>query len=68
MAKIPFADSDVEASREDVRRRASGSAAPSGTAEADALLGEETTREGLGRPERSASEKKVSHEPKDYVS
>ena len=51
-------DSDVEALRERVRRRASGSAAPAAAAEADAGLGEEAAREGLRRRERSAHEKR----------
>ena len=48
----------VEASRERVRRHASGSATPAAAAEADARPGEETVREGLWRRERSAKENK----------
>ena len=58
---IRVIDSDVVASRERVQRRASGSAALAAAAEADAHPGEETAREGLRRPERSANEKNVSY-------
>ena len=58
IAEIPFEDSDVEASRERVRRRASGSAAPAAAAEVDAHPGGETAREGLRRLERSAKANK----------
>ena len=49
-------NSDVQASREHVRRRASESAAPIARAEADARPGEETAREGIHRRERTANE------------
>ena len=50
-----------------MRRRATGSAAPTAGAEADARPVEEITREGFHRRERSANEKKVSDRPKDYL-
>ena len=56
--EIPFVDSHVEASRQRVRRRTSGSTAPVAADEADARPGEKNTLEGLRRRERPANEKK----------
>ena len=55
---MPVVDSGVEASRKRVRRRASGSAAPTAAAEVDARPGEETARKGFRRRKRSANKGK----------
>lgn len=68
LGRYTFGDPGVEALRERVRRRASGSAAPAAAAEVGASPGEECAREGLRRRERSANEKKYQMSLRTIIS